>query len=196
MSQKPKKCPACEVGVLVGKASSEAMPFRHAPAVVPAHPVDVPTCTNCATQFIDAKTAKAYDEALQESLDAHQQALVSNALERLSDVRLQRQWEKCLGLSPGYFSRLKSGKDCSVPLMTLLALLAESPVSAWERVARIWTVTSGEAEPTPAPVIRLVHSVKFDAVVEVSVTGSANVMPAMRSLEVPGLTQNVCSEAA
>lgn len=143
MTTKPKKCPACERGLLVARPTRDAMPFRHAPAVVPAWPVDVPTCTACGERFIDAKTAKAWDKALEEGLALHQRRLLSEAVERLSDARLQREWEKRLGLSPGYLSRLKAGKECSVPLTTLLALLAEAPDAAWERVGRVWSAEVG-----------------------------------------------------
>lgn len=172
MTSKPKKCPACERGVLEARPTSAPMPFRHAPAVVPAWPVEVPTCTACGERFINAKTAKAWDEALAEGLAVHQRRLLTDAVERLSEVRLQRDWEKRIGLSPGYLSRLKAGKECSVPLTTLLALLAEAPEGAWDHVGRIW---SAESAPVVAPVVRLVHSRHLETSVEAPTQPGPNV---------------------
>lgn len=191
MSTKPRKCPACEVGVLVGKASQEPMPFRHAPLVKPAWPVEVPTCTRCGEQFIDAKTAKAWDEALEEGLAMQQRRILSHAVEQLGEVRLQREWEKRLGLSPGYLSRLKAGKDCSVPLTTLLAMLAEAPEASWHRVGSLWS----DAAPVAPPIIRLVHSSRLEAHVEApgpTPTICAKMTP-IASAQVPSVT---LSEAA
>lgn len=141
MVTKSKKCPACERGLLVGNPIREAMPFRHAPAVMPAWPVDVPTCTECGERFLDAKTAKAWDEALDEGLATHQRSLIAAAVDRLNSVRLQSEWEKRLGLSPGYLSQLKAGKECPVPVATLLAVLAENPEDSWARLDQIWSAT-------------------------------------------------------
>lgn len=193
MTTKPKKCPACERGLLVARSTRDTMPFRHAPSVVPAWPVDVPTCTACGERFIDAKTAKAWDAALEEGLAMRQRRLLSEALDRLSDARMQREWEKRLGLSPGYLSRLKAGKECSVPLTTLLALLAEAPEAAWEHVGRVW---SAESTRVVAPVIRLVHSTRFDAQVEAPTQPSPNVSARQTSVSTTIAVAGQISEAA
>lgn len=193
MTTKPKKCPACERGMLVARPTRDAMPFRHAPSVQPAWSVDVPTCTSCGERFIDAKTAKAWDAALEEGLAVQQRRLLSRALDRLSAVRLQREWEKRLGLSPGYLSRLKAGKDCSVPLTTLLALLAEAPELAWEHVGRVW---SAESPPVVPPVVRLVHSTRFDAQVEAPTQPSPNVSARLTSVSTSVTVAGQLSEAA
>lgn len=193
MTTKSKKCPACERGQLVARPTLEAMPFRHAPSVVPAWPVNVPTCTSCGERFIDAKTAKAWDEALDEGLAVKQRRLLSEALDRLIDVRLQREWEKRLGLSPGYLSRLKSGKECSVPLTTLLALLAEAPQAAWERVGRVW---SAESTRVVAPVVRLVHSERLEAQVKPPKQPSPNVSARLTSVSSSVAVAEQISEAA
>ncbi|MFZ5440932.1 MAG: hypothetical protein ACOZQL_13065 [Myxococcota bacterium] len=191
MTTKPKKCPACERGVLVGKPTREAMPFRHAPAVMPAWPVEVPTCTECGERFLDAKTAKAWDEALEEGLAAHQRRLLAAAVERLSSVRMQREWEKRLGLSPGYLSRLKAGKECSVPLATLLAILAEAPEVAWDQVGRLWS----ETPPVVSPSVRLVHSARIEAHAEASPGPTPNVSPRMTPVSVRTLAGGNLPEA-
>ena len=126
---------------------------------VPAWAVKVPTCTECGERFIDAATAKAWDEVLEAGLVERQRRLLAESIARLTTVRLQREWEKRLNLSPGYLSRLKAGKECSVPLTTLLALLAEAPAASWEKVAGLWSERA--TPPVPAPVVRLVHSQEF-----------------------------------
>jgi hypothetical protein len=76
-------------------------------------------------------------------------------------VKAPRQWEKRLGLSPGYFSRLKSGKESSVVLTTLLSLLAQAPARQWKQLETIWSGTSpleGEVLPFPARGTTIVHT--------------------------------------
>lgn len=193
MTTKPKTCPACERGVLEPRETREPMPFRHAPAIVPAWAVDVPTCTACGEQFIDARTAKAWDEALAQGLAVHHRRLLTEAVERLGEVRAQREWEKRLGLSPGYLSRLKSGKECSVPLVTLLALLAEAPEAGWAQVGRVWSV---ESTQVVAPVVRLVHSVQIDALAEAPTQPCPNVSARLTSVSFTGAAGGQLPEAA
>ncbi len=170
MTKKPKKCPACERGDLVSRETRATMPFRHAPSVAPAWAVMVPTCTACGERFVDSATAKAWDEALAAGLAELQRRLVGEAISRLTTVRLQREWEKRLALSPGYLSRLKAGKETSVPLVTLLAMLAEAPAASWERVGQLWS-DGAEVEPELSPPsIRLVHSQEFATTTVTSTT--------------------------
>jgi hypothetical protein len=118
------------------------MPFRHVAALKPAWPVRVPTCDRCHERFIDTATAGALDEALEASLIALNRALVDEAIARLATVHSERQWEKRLGLSPGYLSRLRSGKESSVALTTLLVLLSQSPARQWSHLDRLWSATA------------------------------------------------------
>lgn len=193
MTTKLKRCPACERGVLEARPTRDAMPFRHAPSVVPAWSVDVPTCTVCGERFVDAKTAKAWDDALEAGLAESQRRILAEAVARLSEVRLQREWEKRLGLSPGYLSRLKAGKEGSVPLTTLLAILAEDPEVAWAQVGRLWSDTPATVA---APVVRLVHSERIEAHVEVSTVPTPNVSARMTVISSPGLPAGCVLEAA
>lgn len=139
MSTRTRRCPLCEKGTVALVASREPMPYRHVVSLQPAWPVRVPTCDRCHERFINTATARALDESLEAALLALQQRLVAEALQRLGAVRPLRQWEKRLGLSPGYLSRLKTGKESSVVLTTLLTLLAQSPARQWSHVESIWS---------------------------------------------------------
>lgn len=137
--RKNKRCPICEQGTVSPIATRERMPYRHVTALEPAWDVRVPTCNHCHERFIDAATARALDEALEAALQSLQTRLVDEAISRLGTAKTQRQWEKQLGLSPGYLSRLKTGKESSVVLTTLLSLLSQAPAQQWKQVERIWS---------------------------------------------------------
>ena len=139
MSHKRKACPLCEKGTISAVATREPMPFRHVVSLQPSRPIPVPTCDRCGERFIDTATARALDEALEEALLTLNQNLVADAIERLAAVHPERQWEKRLGLSPGYLSRLKAGKESSVALTTLLVLLGQSPTRQWSQFERLWS---------------------------------------------------------
>lgn len=150
MSRKKKTCPVCGIGSVAEVQTRRPMPFSHAAAVAPAWPVAVPTCDHCNEQFINAATARALDAALASTLQNTQTRIIEESIASLATVKTPREWEKRLGLSPGYFSRLKAGKEGSVALTTLLAFLARSPARAWNQLEEMW------AEPeskTPARTI-------------------------------------------
>lgn len=149
MSTKHKRCPACEKGTVTPIPTQTPMPYRHVTALRPAWPVNVPTCDQCREQFINTATARSLDAALEAALQSRQTQLLSDAIERLGTVRTQRQWEKRLGLSPGYLSRLKTGKDGSVVLTTLLGLLGQAPARQWRQVEDLWS----EHEPSTGEVV-------------------------------------------
>jgi hypothetical protein len=115
------------------------MPFRHLSALVPARAVAIPTCDHCRERFIDDATALALDSALEAAFATRQHELLKASIEVLCTRRTQREWEKRLGLSPGYLSRLKAGKESSVALTTCLLLLAREPDLAWDRVVEVWS---------------------------------------------------------
>ena len=147
---KARRCPLCEKGTVGPLASEEPMPFRHVAALRPAWPVPVPTCDRCHERFINTATAKALDEALEAALVTLNRSLAAAAIGRLASVHTERQWEKRLGLSPGYLSRLKAGKESSVVLTTLLMLLSQSPARQWHHLESLWSTDSEHHEPQRA----------------------------------------------
>lgn len=144
MSTRSKRCPLCEKGTVSPVPSREPMPFRHVTALQPAWPVRVPTCDRCHERFINTATARALDEALEAALATLHRKLVVEAIERLGGVHTERQWEKRLGLSPGYLSRLKAGKESSVALTTLLVMLGQSPARQWSQIGALWSDSGPE----------------------------------------------------
>lgn len=136
---KTRRCPICEQGTVRPVATRAAMPYRHVTALEPAWEVRIPTCDNCHERLIDGNTARSLDAALEAALQTLQTQLVNEAIDQLATVKTQRQWEKRLGLSPGYLSRLKSGKEGSVVLTTLLSLLAQAPSRQWKQTEAIWS---------------------------------------------------------
>lgn len=136
---KTMRCPLCEKGTVTPVSMREPMPYRHFAALEPAWAVDVPTCDRCGERIINKATARALDASLEAALRKMQSILIEEALTRLETVKTHREWEKRLDLSVGYLSRLKSGKESSIALTTLLILLSQSPARSWERLNAIWS---------------------------------------------------------
>lgn len=136
---KTRRCPLCEKGKVSPLASQEPMPFRHVACLKPAWPVRVPTCDRCHERFFDTATARSLDEALEAALATLNRTIVEGAIERLASVHTEREWEKRLGLSPGYLSRLRAGKESSVALTALLGLLSRSPERQWKHLEQLWS---------------------------------------------------------
>ena len=141
---KTRRCPLCEKGMVSALASDAPMPFRHVTALKPAWSVRVPTCDRCHERFIDTATARAMDEALEAALVTLNRSLVTEALKRLASVHTEREWEKRLGLSPGYLSRLRAGKESSAVLTTLLVLLSQSPGRQWTHLEGMWSAAPSD----------------------------------------------------
>jgi len=100
--------------------------------------IDETTCTRCGAEWFDRKTSERLDAALGEAAAALQARLVCEAIEHLTETMSQRDLEHLLGLSAGYLSKIRHGKERpSAQLVSLLALLATRPRRLGE-LERLW----------------------------------------------------------
>lgn len=141
-----KLCAECgERAVSPRAVAGRTSPWKQfASLLVPAD-VQIPTCSNCGAEWIDRKTAAVLDAALERAAAERLTKLAREALEVLGASMSQRDLESELGLSAGYLSKVKHGKETpSAQLVGLLALLAVRPARL-DQLAHIWE--SGELPP-------------------------------------------------
>jgi transcriptional regulator with XRE-family HTH domain len=120
-------------------------PFRNFEALEVPADLEIPTCTHCGAEWIDRKTAERIDAALEEEAAATLGRMAREAIEILGLTMNQRELEVQLGLSHGYLSKVKHGKEApSSQLVAVLALLAVSP-RRLDEVERMWT--TGQLPP-------------------------------------------------
>jgi hypothetical protein len=128
-------CAECGKRAVVRLAvAGRRSPFKNFRSLEIPADVEIPTCSNCGTEWIDEKTAARVDAALAEAAAVKLKELARAALDVVSATINQRDLEIQLGLSAGYLSKVKHGKETpSATLVGLLGLLAASP----KRLAQI-----------------------------------------------------------
>ena len=98
----------------------------------------LPVCDNCGDMALDGPMTDALDEALEASYTAKRRKMQCALI---NDLRkrgfTQRQIESFASVSPGYLSKLRTGKIASGSTFRLLYLLHEMPDEAMEVVARL-----------------------------------------------------------
>lgn len=124
-------CPTCNKGEVREVArAGRRMHFRNIPDLEVPESVTIPTCSEpeCGEEWTDREVAARVDEAMKV---AYQAALTGKAEEAISSLKKrkvpQRDLERLLGLSAGYLSKLKQGKETTAPLVAVLMLLASDP---------------------------------------------------------------------
>lgn len=139
---KPRRCRECGEGTIRPLAKlGRKVPFRNMVALTVPSTLEIPTCDNCGSEWIDPKTAHLLDEALQQAYveELHNRleaALV--AILQATNVS-QRRLEHLLGLSVGYLSRVRSKRgDASAQLVSALALIAEDPKQRLSELDHVW----------------------------------------------------------
>jgi hypothetical protein len=139
---KPRRCRECGEGTVrpVAKAGRK-MPFRNLASLPVPATLAIPTCDHCRNEWIDPKTAKALDEALEGAYANELYKRLEAALETIlssADVS-QRRLEQLLGLSLGYLSRVRGKRgDASAQLVSTLALIAEDPKRRLKELDHVW----------------------------------------------------------
>ena len=134
-----KLCAECgERAVERLAVSGRRSPWKQFPSLpIPAE-LEIPTCAKCGAEWFDRKTALAVDAALGREAENLMRRIAREAIDALSLTINQRDLEAQLGLSAGYISKVKHGKETpSAQLVAALSLLASQP-SRLEEVERIW----------------------------------------------------------
>lgn len=135
------RCPACDVGLVVPVAmDGRSWRYRNIPDLPLPPDLAIPTCNHCGEWLIDFELAGRLDRALEPEFVRQLQQKTSEALELISESGIrQRELEPLLGLSAGYLSKIKRGKDSSPQLVATLMLLATEP-GLVEKLKRLWSV--------------------------------------------------------
>ena len=142
-----QRCPECGTDTvhLLARSGRVISYLNIAGLRIPAD-VPLPTCLRCRAEWLDFAASPKLEPALQEAYQQELRRRVREALEHLTPHCPQRELERLLGISPGYFSRLRAQtKHTSAPLLSLLALLAEDPEHRLAALRQFWTA----GEPTP-----------------------------------------------
>jgi hypothetical protein len=122
------------------------MPYQQMGDLELPSDLQIPTCDGCGADFIDRRTAKRVDAALEA---AYQRAVSERArldVETIARSMPQRDLERLIGVSVGYLSKIKSGKEISGPLASLLGLLA-SDSRRLDELRRLWAAGRDRRPP-------------------------------------------------
>lgn len=165
-------CPVCEQKTLALRTGpGRVMRHRLMEVAVPDD-FPLPSCSNCGARPIDLKTAQRLDPVLEAAYERRLSELVSADLELLAAVRPLYEWERILGFSKGWLSKIREAKTPSPQLVGLIRLLANSPDRELE-LRELWStpgaghvvtkvaqaVVLSPIEPPPAKTqMRLVYS--------------------------------------
>jgi transcriptional regulator with XRE-family HTH domain len=123
-------CPTCNKGEVKDLArAGRRMHFRNIPDLEVPAGLAIPTCTHpsCGEEWIDGAVAARVDETMKAAYQAALTAKAEEAISKLKKKAPQRDLERLLGLSAGYLSKLKHGKETTAPLVVGLMLLASDP---------------------------------------------------------------------
>ncbi len=133
-------CPHCNRGDIERKAGPHRrMPYRHIPDLALPESLELPTCSACGELWLDAKATRRVEEALEAEYRRQLTLKAEHAIDRLQAHLPQRDLERLLGVSAGWLSKVKNGREPSAPMTALLMLLAEQPERV-EALRRLWAV--------------------------------------------------------
>lgn len=141
------KCPECGEGQVSPLARfGRRWRYRTIPDLpIPAN-LEIPTCSSCDADYIDLETAKRLDRALAPAYEEAMRRKATQSLDILAERGIrQRNIEPLLGLSNGYLSKIRGGKETSPPLVSILMLLASDP-QLIERLKKLWEVSPAARE--------------------------------------------------
>jgi hypothetical protein len=152
-SKKGLRCAECGTGIVRPIAApGRRAKYRTLTLPVPAR-LEIPTCGNCGTEWINDSVARKLDAALEREFCARMRDLVTVSLARLAEHSVSKaSVERVLGLSQGYLSHLTTtgDKTPSAALASNLVHFAQNP-RRLRRSKALWKRLSGsKPDPTGA----------------------------------------------
>jgi hypothetical protein len=139
-----KRCPECGGRVRPLALAGRYDEYKGLRLEIPAH-LEIPTCESCGEEFINAKSAKAVDNALEELYRKTLTTRLLRALDALRGYATLQQLEKLLKVSQGYLSKLRSGEKSPSPLLVQhLVILAARPEERIKEAERVWEEPASE----------------------------------------------------
>lgn len=152
-------CPQCNRGDIERRPGPHRrMAYRHISDLELPPTLELPTCSACGELWLDAKTTRRVQEALEAEYRRQLTLKAERALDTLQPHLPQRELERLLGVSAGWLSKVKNGREPSAPMTAVLMLLAEQPERV-EELRRLWSAHPAlraskpkrrGAPPTPA----------------------------------------------
>lgn len=137
-------CPQCNRGEIESRPGPHRrMAWRHIPDLALPEALELPTCSACGELWLDAKATRRVQEALEAEYRRQLTLKAERALDSLRAHLPQRDLERLLGVSAGWLSKVRNGREPSAPMSALLMLLAERPERV-EELRRLWS-----AHPEP-----------------------------------------------
>lgn len=180
------KCPSCQQGTIQPRsARGQAFQHRQVPNLEITEDVSIPTCTSCGEQWLDAASTQRLQEALENAYRALLTQKAESAIESLRERLPQRELERLVGVSAGYFSKLKGGKETAAPLVALLMLLGERP-HRLDELKRLW---AAHPEKVPGPRLAAPPKLQMTSHLQIHVEQKF-----VRTVPVPARTQAVPME--
>lgn len=138
---KRRICPSCNEGDIVDqRKAGRSMPYRTIPDLAVPEELAIPTCNRCGEEWLDAAASARVEEALRQAYQVALCRKVEDSLRRLAEAgTTQQELERLLGLSVGYISKLKGGKETSPQLVATLMLLASEPQARIAELRSLWS---------------------------------------------------------
>jgi hypothetical protein len=134
-----RRCYECGEGTIrpVAKAGRTDR-YKTMTLEIPAS-LKIPTCTACGAEWMDKSIATKITQALEEQYNERIHALAAGAIAVIVKETTQRHLEELLGLSQGYVSKLRSGKEIASPtLAAQLVMIAKDPAGRLQEIADLW----------------------------------------------------------
>ncbi len=158
------RCPSCDRGELVPEAvEGRRWSYRNLPDIELPADLVIPTCSECGESVIDRALAGVLDRVLAPEYERQLREKAESALELLAQTGIrQRDLEPLLGLSAGYLSKVKKGKDSSAQLVATLMLLAVDPTLI-ERLRRLWSTQADLAAERAETICQMTWSLSTPA---------------------------------
>ena len=151
-----RRCIRCGAkAVKPRKGSGRTTNYRTMPCMPIPEDLLIAACGRCQSEYFDDETSAALGPQLQEVYLACLRTRVRIAIDILSRHISQRRLERMMGMSQGYFSRLRAGSGNPSPeLVSHLALLCHDPPKRIEELTRFWSLPDEEWPPLSIPATR------------------------------------------
>ena len=151
-----RRCIRCGAkAVKPRKGSGRTTNYRTMPCMPIPEDLLIAACGRCQSEYLDAQTSTTLGPQLQEVYLACLRTRVRSAIDILSRHVSQRRLERMMGMSQGYFSRLRAGAGNPSPeLVGSLALLCQNPPERLKELANFWALPDEAWPPLPLPSTR------------------------------------------
>jgi len=146
-----RRCIRCGAKAVMPRTSAgRTTSYRTMPCMPIPDDLLIPSCGRCQSEYLDEEKSAALGPQLQEVYLACLRTRIRIAIDILSRHVSQRKLERMMGMSQGYFSRLRAGSGNPSPeLVSHLGLLCQDPPTRLVELERFWALPDEEWAPLP-----------------------------------------------